>query len=83
MANMTLAAGFEFDDGPIGHVVVRNITPDPETGVGKWTDAEIVSAPLAHCERGRPRMLLEERSHAATAPVPAFCRASKSFRTAF
>ena len=32
MANMTLAGGFEFDDGLIGHVVVRNITPDPETG---------------------------------------------------
>ena len=29
MANMTLAGGFEFDDGPIGHVVVPNITPDP------------------------------------------------------
>jgi hypothetical protein len=44
MANMTLAGGFEFDDGPIGHVVVSNITPDPETGIGKWTEAEIVSA---------------------------------------
>jgi hypothetical protein len=36
MTNMTLAGGFEFDDGPIGHVVVSNITPDPETGIGKW-----------------------------------------------
>ena len=44
MTNMTLAGGFEFDDGPIGHVVVPNITPDPETGIGKWTEAEIVSA---------------------------------------
>src|ERR1700747_293516 len=44
MANMTLAGGFEYDDGPIGHVVARNITPDPETGIGKWTEAEIVSA---------------------------------------
>jgi mono/diheme cytochrome c family protein len=44
MVNMTLAGGFEFDDGPIGHVVVSNITPDPETGIGKWTEAEIVSA---------------------------------------
>lgn len=41
---MALAGGFEFDDGPIGHVVVRNITPDPETGIGKWTEAEIVTA---------------------------------------
>src|SRR5215469_2628604 len=44
MANMTLAGGSEFDDGPIGHVVVRNITPDPETGIGRWTEAEIVTA---------------------------------------
>ena len=44
MANMTLAGGFAFDDGPIGHVVVPNITPDPETGIGKWTEAEIASA---------------------------------------
>ena len=44
MVNMTLAGGFEFDDSPIGHVVVPNITPDPETGIGKWTEAEIVSA---------------------------------------
>ena len=44
MANMALAGGFEFDDGPIGHVVVRNITPDSETGIGKWTEAEIVTA---------------------------------------
>ena len=44
MAIMELAGGFEFDDGPIGHVVVRNITADPETGIGKWTEAEIVMA---------------------------------------
>jgi mono/diheme cytochrome c family protein len=44
IAKMALAGGFEFDDGPIGHVVVRNITPDPETGIGKWTEAEIVTA---------------------------------------
>jgi mono/diheme cytochrome c family protein len=44
IAKMALAGGFEFDDGPIAHVVVRNITPDPETGIGKWTEAEIVTA---------------------------------------
>jgi mono/diheme cytochrome c family protein len=44
MAGMELAGGHEFDDGPIGHVVTRNITPDPETGIGKWTEAQIVAA---------------------------------------
>jgi len=39
MANMELAGGSEFEDGQIGHVVVRNITPDPETGIGRWTEA--------------------------------------------
>ena len=41
---MSLAGGFEFDDAEVGHVVGPNITPDPETGIGKWTEAEIVTA---------------------------------------
>jgi len=41
---MALAGGFEFDDGPIGHVVGPNITSDAETGIGKWSDSQIVTA---------------------------------------
>jgi len=44
MSNMDLAGGFEFDDAPIGHVVTPNITPDSETGIGKWTEEQIVTA---------------------------------------
>jgi mono/diheme cytochrome c family protein len=44
MAGMALAGGFEFDDGPIGHVVGPNITSDAETGIGRWTEAQIVTA---------------------------------------
>jgi mono/diheme cytochrome c family protein len=40
---MELTGGFEFD-GDIGHVVGPNITPDPETGIGNWTEAQIVTA---------------------------------------
>ena len=29
---------------PMGTLWVRNITPDPETGIGKWSDAEIARA---------------------------------------
>jgi mono/diheme cytochrome c family protein len=39
-----LSGGFEFDDPGIGHVVGPNITPDAETGIGTWSEAEIVTA---------------------------------------
>lgn len=42
-----LAGGFTFDvidpDLP-GHVIAPNITPDPDTGIGKWSKADIVVA---------------------------------------
>src|SRR5260221_3673948 len=41
---LELAGGFEFDDGVIGHVVGPNITPDAETGIGKWSEEQIVTA---------------------------------------
>jgi cytochrome c553 len=38
--------GFTFDEklGIPGHVCAQNITPDPETGIGNWTDGEILRA---------------------------------------
>jgi hypothetical protein len=44
IAGRELAGGFEFDDPGLGHIVGTNITPDPETGIGKWSEAEIVTA---------------------------------------
>src|SRR3977135_2894193 len=44
IAAMELAGGFEFDDGVIGHVVGPNITPDRDTGIGKWTEGQIIAA---------------------------------------
>jgi hypothetical protein len=41
---MELAGGLEFDDGVLGHVVVPNITPDRQTGIGGWTQEQIVIA---------------------------------------
>jgi cytochrome c553 len=38
-----LAGGAE-EDAEVGHIVMPNITSDLETGIGKWTDAEIVVA---------------------------------------
>ncbi len=40
---MVLAGGVRFDL-PFGAVYTRNITPDSATGIGSWTDAEIVTA---------------------------------------
>jgi mono/diheme cytochrome c family protein len=31
-------------DGPFGTVYSTNITPDPKTGIGGWTDAQIIEA---------------------------------------
>jgi cytochrome c553 len=40
---MELAGGRVLDDEGI-HAIVPNITPDPETGIGKWTDDQIINA---------------------------------------
>jgi mono/diheme cytochrome c family protein len=40
-----LSGGLRFDEPPFD-VTASNITPDPETGIGKWTDAEIKTALL-------------------------------------
>lgn len=39
-----LNAGGRKYDGPFGTVYASNITPDPTNGIGKWTDAQIVTA---------------------------------------
>jgi mono/diheme cytochrome c family protein len=48
-----LAGGRPFDLGPGGVVRSSNLTPDPETGLGKWTDAEIKNAIRTGAVRGR------------------------------
>jgi mono/diheme cytochrome c family protein len=39
-----LAGGLEIDEPNRGHIIMPNITPDPETGIGNWTEAQIVIA---------------------------------------
>jgi len=39
-----LSGGIEFRNWRIGTARGSNLTPDPETGLGNWTDAEIVRA---------------------------------------
>ena len=38
-----LAGGAKFDEPPFT-AYASNITPDPETGIGKWTDEQIIAA---------------------------------------
>jgi len=38
-----LAGGTRFDEG-FGVAYAPNITPDPETGIGKWSDGDIIKA---------------------------------------
>jgi mono/diheme cytochrome c family protein len=40
-----LSGGLRFNEPPFD-VTASNITPDPETGIGKWSDAEIKTALL-------------------------------------
>ena len=53
-----LNAGGRKYDGPFGTVYSSNITPDPTTGIGKWTDDQIITAIRAgrrpNGERPRP-----------------------------
>jgi hypothetical protein len=43
IADQELAGGVVVNT-PIFRAVSSNITPDPETGIGKWTDDQIVNA---------------------------------------
>ncbi len=43
LPGMTLAGGRVFQD-PAFRAVAPNITPDPETGIGAWTDVQIAEA---------------------------------------
>jgi mono/diheme cytochrome c family protein len=43
IADKELAGGFAID-APIFHAVAPNITQDKETGIGNWTDGEIIEA---------------------------------------
>lgn len=41
---MALAGGFVIEEPGLFRAVAPNITPDPETGIGRWTDAQIALA---------------------------------------
>src|SRR5712691_13081060 len=44
LRELHLAGGQHIHEDTFGLAITRNITPDPETGIGTWTDAEIIRA---------------------------------------
>jgi mono/diheme cytochrome c family protein len=44
LPGMELAGGMVIEEPGLFRAVGANITPDPETGIGRWTDAEIATA---------------------------------------
>lgn len=44
IADKTLAGGLVVEDGPPYTAISANITPDRDTGIGRWTDAQIATA---------------------------------------
>lgn len=44
LPGMNLAGGFEIDESPAFITYTPNLTPDDETGIGTWTDEEIIAA---------------------------------------
>ncbi|HZV98959.1 MAG TPA: c-type cytochrome [Methylophilaceae bacterium] len=54
---LALSGGFKVIDPVCGTVYSKNLTPDPDTGLGKWSDQEIVNAIKGGVSKGRERLL--------------------------
>lgn len=54
-----LTGGFPFKIGPIGTLYSRNITPDPETGIGRYTDPQVARM-IRHGVRGDNKVSIPE-----------------------
>lgn len=83
---MHLAGGFEFDEMPAFRAYGRNITPDIETGIGTWTDAEIARAiregitPEGEIGPPMPIFTYNRMSDADVAAVVAYLRSIPAVR---
>lgn len=55
---VTTTGGLTAWSGPWGTTYARNLTPDPETGVGAWTEQEFIDTFRTQRHRGRGRRLL-------------------------
>jgi hypothetical protein len=55
-SQLALAGGFKVVDPVCGTVYTRNLTPDGETGLGRWSDQEIVRAVRNGISKGERRL---------------------------
>ncbi len=85
------AGGFTWDEkiGFPGVVIARNLTPDPETGLGNWTDGEILRAMREGVDRNgnalfpiMPYGHLREMGDEDAKAVVAYLRSMKPVRNA-
>jgi len=81
-----LSGGMLFDD-PAFKVYAANITPDPETGIGKWTDAQLGKAIREGVRPGKPIIgppmpieFYRNMSDADLAAIIAYLRAQPAVR---
>lgn len=56
--NVAFGATFTAAAGPWGVSFTRNLTPDPDTGLGMWTEAEFIATLRSGRTQGRGRELL-------------------------
>jgi mono/diheme cytochrome c family protein len=84
-----LAGGMRVGAYPQGVFVSRNLTGDPETGLGRWSEAEIATAIREGRARGRvlniwgmPWMFLHQLTDADARAIAAYLKALPSVRNA-
>ena len=58
-----LTGGFQFALGPLGTLYSKNLTPDPETGIGRYTDGQVARM-LRHNVRPDGRASITETGEA-------------------
>jgi hypothetical protein len=65
---MTFAGGHEFQDPELGTVRSANITPDNETGLGKWTKEVFITRFKAYTDSAAQKIPISEETHQTVMP---------------
>lgn len=76
LADQELSGGFVFD-APVFRAVAPNITPDPDTGIGRWTDEQIIDAIRNGKRPGREHHRPADADHVLSQPVGHRCTGAR------